>query len=297
MGFFPDATQIGKFSVTMRAVQVQLAPLAPPLVLVFGPFDPTGTDGLPADAVTCARLGCHALAAATALTVQDTAGIEEIHPVSPELLDDQARCLLEDMQVQAIKVGGLYTAEGASVAAQIAADYSQVPLVLHLGPRALLPEDAVEQDDADDLLAATFELVLPQTDLVVVEHMRLAQWQSDGSIDTSGSPTPGHALLAGGAQWALVLGHPTRPGHYTNLLVGPGGQTSNLTWQAAPDRNADTGGVTAAAAAAMLAQGLEMPQAVEQALQHADQVLAASFLPGMGRRVPRRHVDAGASLQ
>lgn len=277
----------------MRAVQVQLAPPAPPLVLVLGPFDPTGTDGLPADAVTCARLGCHALAAATALTVQDTAGIEEIHPVSPELLDDQARCLLEDMPVQAFKVGGLYTAEGASVAAQIAADYSQVPLVLHLGPRALLPEDQEQQDDADDLLAATFELVLPQTDLVVVEHMRLAQWQADGAIDTSGSPTPAHALLAGGAQWALVLGHPTRPGHYTQLLVGPGGQTVNLPWTAPPDRNADTGGVTATAAAALLAQGLEMPQAVEQALLHADQVLAASFLPGMGRRVPHRHVDGG----
>lgn len=98
---------------------VQVAPVTPPLVLVFGPLDPSGSDGLPADAVTCASLGCHGLAAVTALTVRDTAGIEEIHPVTPDLLDDQARCLLEDMSVQAIKVGGLYTAETASVAAQI----------------------------------------------------------------------------------------------------------------------------------------------------------------------------------
>ncbi|MCC5582498.1 bifunctional hydroxymethylpyrimidine kinase/phosphomethylpyrimidine kinase, partial [Microtetraspora sp. AC03309] len=148
-----------------------MAPVTPPLVLVFGPLDPSGADGLPADAVTCARLGCHGLAAVTALTVQDTAGIEEIHPVSPDLLDDQARCLLEDMSVQAIKVGGLYTAETASVAAQVAADYSQVPA------------DAADEDDADDLLAAILELVLPQTDLLIVEHLRLAQWHADGDID------------------------------------------------------------------------------------------------------------------
>src|SRR3546814_5785365 len=88
----------------VTVVQTCALPISP-LILIFGPIDPSGADGLPADAVTCARLGCHGLAAATALTVQDTAGIEEIHPVPPELLEDQARCLLEDMPVQAIKVG------------------------------------------------------------------------------------------------------------------------------------------------------------------------------------------------
>ena len=251
-------------------------------------MDPTGADGLPADAVTCASLGCHGLAAVTALTVQDTAGLEEVHPVSPELLDDQARCLLEDMPVQAIKVGGLYSTETASVTAQIAADYSHVPLVLHLGARGMASGDASEQDDADDLLAATLELLLPQAQLVVVEHLRLAQWQADGSIDIGDSPSPAHALLAGGAQWALVLGAPLRPGHQENLLLGPDGQTHTWPWQPAPERNGDTGGVAAAAATALLAHGLEMPRTVELALGHAAQALAAAFLPGMGKRIPNR---------
>lgn len=263
-------------------------PVTPPLILIFGPVDPSGADGLPADAVTSARLGCHGLAAATALTVQDTAGIEDIHPISAELLDDQARCLLEDMPVQAIKVGGLYSAETASVVAQIAADYSQVPLVLHLGHRGLVASDVASEDDAEDLLAATLELVLPQTDLVVVEHLRLAQWHADGEINIGDAPSPMHALAAGGAQWVLVLGSPVRPGHHANVLLGPGGQTVTWPWQAPPDRNADTGGVAAAAATALLAQGLEMPKAVEQALLHADETLAKAFLAGMGRRIPNR---------
>jgi hydroxymethylpyrimidine/phosphomethylpyrimidine kinase len=228
------------------------------------------------------------LAAVTALTVQDTAAVEDVQATSPELLDDQARCLLEDMPVQAIKVGGLYTAEAASAVAQVAADYSHVPLVLHLGQRGPLPEDAAEQEDADDLLAATLELVLPQADVVVVEHARLAQWLADGTVDIGDAASPAHALLGAGAKWVFVLGSPLRPGHFANVLIGPNGSTSNWPWQAPPDRNGDTGGLLATALAAFLARGVEMPEAIEQAQVHADQGIGASFLPGMGRRVANR---------
>jgi hydroxymethylpyrimidine/phosphomethylpyrimidine kinase len=233
-------------------------------------------------------LGCHGLAAVTALTVQDTAGMEDVQAVTPELLDDQARCLLEDMPVQAIKVGGLYSAETASAVAQVAADYSHVPLVLHLGQRAPLPEDAAEQEDADDLLAATLELVLPQADVVVVESSRLAQWHADGTLDIGDAPSVAHALLAGGAKWVLAIGTPLRPGHLANVLIGPDGSTSNWPWQTPPDRSGDTGGLLATALTALLAQGLPMPQAVEQALAHAGTGIAASFIPGMGRPVVNR---------
>ena len=265
-----------------------MASANPPLVLLFGPFDPSGADGLPADAVTCASLGCHGVGALTALTVQDTAGIEDLQSLSPEQIDDQARCLLEDMPVQAIKVGALYTAEAVSAVAQIAADYNQVPLVLHLGPRGPVPSDAAEQDDAEDLLAATFELLLPQADVVVTEHLRLTQWLADGQLDASDLPGPLHALLGAGAQWALATGNPVRPGHRSNLLVGPQNHTASWPWQAPPERNADTGGVLACALAALLAQGLEVPAAAERALAHADAVMARAFRPGMGQRIANR---------
>ncbi|WP_233234113.1 hydroxymethylpyrimidine/phosphomethylpyrimidine kinase [Bordetella sp. LUAb4] len=263
----------------------------PPIVLIFGPADPTGSDGLPADAVTCARMGCHGLAAITAITVQDTAVMEEVHSISPELLDDQARCLLEDMPVQAIKVGGLYSAECASAVAQIAADYSQVPLVLHLGHRTPLPADAAAQDDADDLLAATLELVLPQADVVVVEHARLAQWLSDGTLEIGEATSAAHAMVGAGAKWVLALGSPLRPGHAVNLLVGPEGSTTNWPWQAPPDRSSDSGGLLATTLAACLAQGMEVPAAVEKSLTLADAAVAASFLPGMGRRIANRRLS------
>src|SRR3546814_4431221 len=110
-------------------------------------------------------MGCHALCTLTAILVRDTASTEEIQPVSPELIDDQARCLLEDMNVQAIKVGPLYTPETVSVLAQIAADYNHVPLVLHLAP---IPDESLLEDlDTEELQMAILDLLLPQTDIVV----------------------------------------------------------------------------------------------------------------------------------
>src|SRR3546814_17079139 len=83
---------------------------------------------------------------------------------------------------------------------------------------------------------ATLELVLPQTDLVVVEHLRLAQWHADGDIDIGDAPSPMHAMVAGGAQRVLVLGAPVRPGHHAHVQLGPGGDTATWPWQDPPER-------------------------------------------------------------
>ncbi len=262
--------------------------ISPPLVLVMSALDPTGADGITADAVTCAMLGCHALAAATALTVQDTASLEDIQTVPPESLDDQARCLLEDMPVQAIKVDGIYSTETASAVAQVAADYSQVPLILHLGAQALPSDDASDQDDAEDLLAATFELLVPQADVVVIEYTRLARWIADGHLRTDELPSPMHAFLTAGADWVLALGAPLRPGHSANILIGSNGATTQRPTHPGPDRSGPAGGVVSAALAAFIASGMSVPDATEHALGYADQAISQGFMAGMGRRIPQR---------
>ncbi len=258
----------------------------PPLLLIFGPFDPSGASSLPADAVTCAALGCHALSVLTAILVQDTVSTEEVHPIAPEHIDDQARCLLEDMTVQAIKVGPLYTTESVSVLAQVAADYSQVPLVLHL---QRLPDDALLEDvDAEDVLLATLELLLPQTDIVVVDHNLLLQWQSQGVFSASAASTPAQALLDYGAKWVLSTGAPLRPGQGSHLLQGQRNVTSSWHWQAPTARLADADGPLACAIAVQLAQGLDVVPAVEAAVSMAGPLAARSFQPGMGQRLINR---------
>lgn len=255
----------------------------PPLVLFFGPFDPSGSGNLPADAITCAGLGGHALSVVTAIHVQDTANIEEICVMTPDFIDDQARCLLEDMNVRAIKAGPLYTTDAVRVLAQIAADYNRLPLVLQLG--APHETHSMEDSDLDEVLAATFELLLPQAELVIADHQLLARWQADGILPHAEDGAPASLLRQYGARWVLTTGARLRPGQHAHLLHGPEQATFNWLWQPPSTRLSDGEGPLACAATLELARDVPMPQAVDAAFKKAAALTATTFQPGMGYRI------------
>ena len=259
---------------------VSAAPL--PIVLIFGPFDPSGSTGLPADAITCAELGCHAISAVTGILVQDTATVENVEPITPELMDDQARCLLEDMPAHAMKVGPLYTTETVSVLAQITADYSAVPLVVHLQRQ---PHVSVEDEfDAEETQAALLELVLPQTDIVVADHTLLQQWQAHGLLPGQTLGQAMDALLEYGASSLLVSGVPGTGHQRDYLLRDENGQTAR--WAAKRgDPIIDSDGLLATSIACELARGSDMLAAVERSMAIVNTMGERSFKPGMGGRI------------
>jgi hydroxymethylpyrimidine/phosphomethylpyrimidine kinase len=222
----------------------------------------------------------------TAIHVQDTASTEEIQSIAPELIDDQARCLLEDMPVSAIMVGPLYTAESVSVLAQIAADYSQVPFVLHLGP---LPDDSLLQDiDIDDVVSSLFELLLPQTDIVIADHHLMEQWRTHGLFSGSTADTPADALLQFGASWVLTTAAPLRGGQGHCILAGQGKQSISWPWKVGSVRLSDADGPLACAITTQLARGDTVQAAVETAIGLSSPLASRSFQPGMGHRLINR---------
>src|SRR5437870_11817044 len=102
----------------------------PPIVLTFAASDPSGGAGIQADILPLASMGCHPLSVVTAITVQDTLGVEGIMALDAEWIADQARCLLEDVPVDAFKIGVLGSVENIAAVAEIISDYPDVPLVL-----------------------------------------------------------------------------------------------------------------------------------------------------------------------
>ena len=100
-----------------------------PIVLSFAAADPTCGAGLQADLLTLAAHGCHPLTVVTALTVQDTAGVEDVLPISGGWVADQARALLEDMPVAAFKLGMLGSVEAVAAVAEVLSDYPDTPVV------------------------------------------------------------------------------------------------------------------------------------------------------------------------
>ncbi|MDH4134619.1 MAG: bifunctional hydroxymethylpyrimidine kinase/phosphomethylpyrimidine kinase, partial [Gammaproteobacteria bacterium] len=101
-----------------------------PVVLVFAGNDPTGGAGLQADIETLGSLGCHPAPVITAITVQDTVGVKHYEPVESNLVIAQARAVLEDMPVAAIKAGMLGSVENVTALSVILQDYPEIPLIL-----------------------------------------------------------------------------------------------------------------------------------------------------------------------
>src|ERR1035437_8987787 len=94
----------------------------PPIVLSFPGTDPTGGAGTQADLLTLSSMGCHALTVVTAITVQDTAGVEDVLPIDADWVSDQARVLLEDMPVAAFKIGMVGSVENCAAIAEVVSE-------------------------------------------------------------------------------------------------------------------------------------------------------------------------------
>ncbi len=122
----------------------------PPAVLVFAATDPSGGAGLQADVLTLASMGCHPLSVVTAITVQDTTGVEDVMPLDAEWVADQARCILEDVPVAVFKLGVLGSVESIAAIAEIVSDYPEIPLVLD----PILASGRGDELASEDMLSA-----------------------------------------------------------------------------------------------------------------------------------------------
>src|ERR1700710_2808638 len=106
--------------------------LNPPCVLVFNASDPRGAGGLAGDALAMASVGVHMLPVVTGAYARDTAEIFDHFCFDEEAVAEQARAILEDVEVQLIKVGFVGSPENLSTVAETATDYPEVPLVAYM---------------------------------------------------------------------------------------------------------------------------------------------------------------------
>lgn len=257
---------------------------SPPIVLVFAASDPSGGAGLQADLLTLASMGCHPLSVVTALTVQDTAGVEGVLAIDSDWVADQARCLLEDMPVDAIKLGVLGSVENIAAIAEIVSDYPGIPLVLD----PVLASGRGDELASDAMLHALTELLLPQTTLLTpnsMEARRLAEGDDD--------PEPTLAqcaqrLIDTGCEHVLITGTHEATAQVVNTLYAKSGVVRSDSWQRLPGSYHGSGCTLASAIAAMLANGIPLPEAVREAQEYTWQSLSKAFRPGMGQLIPDR---------
>ena len=147
------------------------AEASPACVLVFNASDPSGAGGLTADITTIASVGGHPIAVVTGAYARDTAEIFEHFSFDDEAVAEQARAVLEDLPVQAIKVGFVGSAENISTIAEITTDYDEVPVIAYMPNLSWWRDELI-----DEYLDAFRELLLPQTSVLVGNHSTLWRW-------------------------------------------------------------------------------------------------------------------------
>ncbi|WP_110255532.1 bifunctional hydroxymethylpyrimidine kinase/phosphomethylpyrimidine kinase [Undibacterium pigrum] len=274
-----------------------------PLILSFGASDPVAATGIHADLASFAAMGCYGLPVITAILTGDTSQIDDLHPLDGDLVDEQARTVLEDMPVLAFKVGQTGSVENVTVIAEIVSDYPELPLVLDPFNAAL----AEQGPEAEDLALAIRELLIPQASLLMisaVELSRLAEtWKesSDAESESDAENSAGTGteaedlaadtmtLIESGCEYILVTGTAGETGEVVNTLYNESGIVRRDIWQRLPGSHAGAGSTLSAAIAALLANGLEIPEAVLEAQEFTHAALSHAQRLGMGRLIPDRY--------
>ncbi|MET7799738.1 bifunctional hydroxymethylpyrimidine kinase/phosphomethylpyrimidine kinase [Streptomyces decoyicus] len=254
----------------------------PPRVLTVAGSDSGGGAGIQADLKTMLALGTHGMSVLTAVTAQNSLGVQGAWELPAEAVRAQFRSVVDDIGVQAVKTGMLSSAELVETVAELLAEL-RVPVVVD-------PVGVSKHGDA--LLAATAldavrTVLLPTATVATPNLDEVAQLTGIRVEEEADMRRAAAAVLDFGPRWALIKG-----GHLTAGHGDAGSAVDLLTdgteehWLRAPRHDNrhthGTGCTLASALAAQLAKGDTVPQAAAAAKDYVTGALAAGFRLGAG---------------
>lgn len=253
----------------------------PPVALTIAGSDSGGGAGIQADLRAFAANRVFGTSAITAVTAQNTRGVQAVHVLPPELIDAQIDSVLDDLAPRAVKTGMLATAElVALVGARAAAgDLPQLvvdPVLVAASGDRLLDDDA---------LATYRDQLLPHAAVVtpnVAEAEALLD-RSIGGLDDAAEAAA--ALVALGARVAVVKGGHLDTDEATDVVAAADGTTTTLRAARIATANVHGTGCTfAAATAAHLARGADVATALGAAKAYVTRAIlgGASWRLGAG---------------
>lgn len=258
----------------------------PLCVMTLNALDPCGGWGLGVDMVTIASVGAHPVAVACGVYVSDTSRVFNHTALDDDLVTDQARTVLEDMPIAAIKLGFAGSTANLSSIAQICSDYPEIPVISYMPDLSWWQEG----DALEEYMDAFAELMLPQTTVLVGNHATLARWLLP-DWHSSRAPSPRDIAKAAEAHdvpFVLVTGIPVPGDYLDNALATTEAILTHSQFELFREQFLGTGDTISAALTALLAAGNDLAQSVQEALEYMDHSLGHAFRPGMGRWIPDR---------
>ena len=241
-------------------------------VLSIAGSDSGGGAGIQADLKTFAALGCYGMTAIAAITAQNTQGVRAIHAVPVEMLAAQLDAVLQDIGVDALKIGMLGAPESVRAVADAIRRYGITQVVLDPVMVATSGDRLIAQETADALVRELFPLVS-----VITPNLDEAGWLINRPIHSIDEMEGAAAqLLALGAPHVLLKGGHLSGDWVVDLLAGADGSRQRLeSARIATHNGHGTGCTLSSAIAAHLARGLPLAQAVQQARTYILGAIAA----------------------
>ena len=231
-------------------------------VLSIAGSDSGGGAGIQADLKTFSALGCYGMTAITAITAQNTQGVTAIHGIPAQMLQAQIDAVVQDIGVDAIKIGMLHAPDIVHVVADAIRRYGITQVVLDPVMVATSGDKLIQDETVQVLVRELFPLAT-----VVTPNLDEAGWLIGRPIAATADMEPAaQALLDMGAQHVLLKGGHLPGDWVMDLLAGPDGLRKELGSQRIhTHKGHGTGCTLSSAIAAHMALGFELEEAVASA--------------------------------
>lgn len=249
---------------------------APPGVLTVAGSDSGGGAGVQADLKTMLALGVHGMSVLTAVTAQNSLGVQGAWELPAEAVRAQYRSVVDDIGVKAVKTGMLSSAELVDTVAALIAGTD--------APAVVDPVGVSKHGDpllADSALESVRTRLLPVATVATPNLDEVAQLTGVRAASEGDLRRAAEAMLEFGPRWVVIKG-----GHLSGEAVDLLTDGTEEHWLRAPRHDNrhthGTGCTLASAIAAHLAKGAPVPEAVKAAKDYVTGAIAAGFPLGAG---------------
>lgn len=240
-----------------------------PSVLTIAGSDSGGGAGIQADLKTFAALGCYGTSAISAITVQNTLGVNEIFSLPPEIVKGQIRAVMEDIKCEAIKIGMVHHSALAEAIASAIKDF-QAPIIFDPVMVASSGDRLIEHQTMDILKSVLFPI-----STLITPNLEEASALTETNIYTLvDMETAASRLIDQGCKAVLIKGgHLKGPALFDFYLDRQGKQHFFTSTWIDSNNTHGTGCTLSSAIAAFMAMGYKLLLAIEMAKTYVHQAI------------------------
>ena len=236
-----------------------------PRILIVAGSDSGGGAGIQADIKAASMLGCHAMTAITAITAQNTLGVDAVHAVPTEMVLAQVDCVVRDIGVDAVKIGMIGSARTAAALAERLAEMPGLPIVFD--PVMVATSGAALADEAT---VAAFERLMRVATVTTPNLPELKALSGMSILDKTAQRAAATSLVQRRGSAVLVKGGHAKGRQVTDRLFQPPkeGAAPEVEWtdpRIDAEATHGTGCTLSTAIACELAKDWSLPEAIARA--------------------------------